>query len=348
MDYYQQSSERSSGETSQPVQNAEPKKLKRPVAKGPIIFFVVVLIGAGIWLWMRSSGTKPTEQPVVETPTIVQTQNTTATSTTENATTTNMSASSTAIDITTPNILASKEFQEKYEVRTDGVYYDGTLIKRADGATFEFIGGDYAKDAFTLYSRGAAIPGVNRQTFEYIGNNHAKDKNYIYYGLEIFSAEDSSTFEITADDYYKRGISFRVYLTSPEVDPQTVEHVGCFYTKDDSRVYFYGKTIIDADSATFAIVGGCYPKDVERVYLEGKPIINVDPNTFEYLGLEYTKDADHAYFYGSVITGADPATFEYVGDGYAKDALHVYSETDIIPNIDPTNCTKDDLNGCKI
>jgi hypothetical protein len=352
MDYYQHSSERSSEESSQAVQTSEPKKLKRPIAKGPLIFFVVVLVGAGLWLWMRNASTKPTEQPVVETSTSVPTQSTSASNTTINATTSTalMSATSTnatSTNVSSPKIPTPQEFQEKYEVRTDGVYYDGVLIKRAEAATFEFIGGDYAKDAFTIYSRGIAIPGANRQTFEYVGNGHAKDKNYIYNGFEIFSAEDPSSFEATTDDYYKRGVSFRVYLIPPAADPQTVEHVGCFYTKDDSAVYFYGKTIVDADPATFSIVGGCYPKDSEHVYLEGKPIPHADPNTFEYLGLEYTKDADHAYFYGDVISGADATTFEYVGGGYAKDTAHVYLETDIVPNVDPASCTIDSLSGCK-
>lgn len=309
MDYYQRPVEESSLST----QTSEPKKLKRTLPKGALIFFLVVIVGAGAWLWMRNSSTTPKEQPVVDTSVVVRTQAMSTTNTTGNATTTH----ATSTNITISNSTSTKELENKYEVKTDGVYYDGTLIKRADPVTFE-----------------------------YIGNGRAKDKTNIYNGLEIFSMENPKMFTPMKDDYYTEG-SFKVFLTFFDADPKTIEHINCFYTKDAKHVYFYGKTVADADPATFEMVGGCYAKDAAYVYLEGEALYKADPATFEYLGLEYTKDAKHVYFYGNIVSGADPETFIYVGGDYAKDITNVYVEGSVVVGADPASCTKKTLKWCE-
>lgn len=100
-----------------------------------------------------------------------------------------------------------------YEIKADGVYYRGDLIKSANLQTFKYVGGDYAKDSAHVY-RGEYVIDADPATFEYIGGNYTADKTKIYFLGKSIKDVDWETFEYVGDVYakdktivYKEGVS---------------------------------------------------------------------------------------------------------------------------------------------
>lgn len=73
-------------------------------------------------------------------------------------------------------VLGTDESKNKYAIAGTSVTYDGTIVKKADAATFKYIGGEYAADKHHAYYKGKILGdawGVGQ--FTYKGNGYATD-----------------------------------------------------------------------------------------------------------------------------------------------------------------------------
>lgn len=78
-------------------------------------------------------------------------------------------------------ILGTDEVSNKYMVTGENVAYNGKIIKKADAATFKYIGGEYAADKHHAYYKGRILGdawGVGQ--FTYKGNGYASDGVHWY------------------------------------------------------------------------------------------------------------------------------------------------------------------------
>ena len=95
------------------------------------------------------------------------------------------------------------------------------------------------------------------------------------------------------------------------------------YEIEGKTVYYDGKTVINADSATFVIIerDADYGKDKNHVYYAGKEIKGADPRYFDYISYGtteslYFKDKKKIYFSGKEIKDADFKSFRILGSNY--------------------------------
>lgn len=206
-------------------------------------------------------------------------------------------------------------------------YYNGEVIKGADGNTFEIIPGDerFARDKDRIYYLGEYIGAeiIDADTFVVLGGRYAKDKNFVYYfGNNIGEGSRLVLLEIVE-----------------RANPDTFEIVGR-YAKDKNHIFLYNGILHGVDLATFQDMGERNFKDKEHVYSSsGKVIEGVDIATIEDVpggaGF-YIKDKDHIFFSDysyqydyKIIEGVDLATFELLGRNpwmgeYAIDSHFVY------------------------
>ncbi|MFC1720957.1 DKNYY domain-containing protein [Patescibacteria group bacterium] len=85
-------------------------------------------------------------------------------------------------DVPTFRIIGNCNFADK-----NGVYItEGRKIVGADPNTFEFLGGNYSKDAYRAYWDYESIDGVDIGTFRFNGGKFAKDKNTVYYEGKVY------------------------------------------------------------------------------------------------------------------------------------------------------------------
>ncbi|MFA5831348.1 MAG: DKNYY domain-containing protein [Candidatus Paceibacterota bacterium] len=198
---------------------------------------------------------------------------------------------------TTPKTETSikKELSKEYEIKPNGVYYEGRLIDIADPQTFEVLNRFISKDKEQVY-------------YQYL--NEAS--NVIFLPLKN---ADPQTFEILSDWYAKD--KFKVYASLDystsilrDADPLTFVAVDGYYGKDKNNVYFYGIKIKEADPATFVGYGvknAQYAKDIKNAYYRNEIIQGVDLKTFKVIDGKFSKDIKHVYVWGEITGGADPS-----------------------------------------
>jgi len=201
------------------------------------------------------------------------------------------------------------------------VYFNTSIIKEADVATFEQVKGEdrIYKDKNAVYyvSSGKhcessihSCPGADLETFDILESNYyAKDKNHVYKGGEILENADPATFDISS--------WFSTYVKYEPIS-------GCYTMyKYSSNVYFNDDIIFEADASTFEAI----ERD-ERLYKDKNNVYSIfhgegctawlgiykgsDPDTFELLDFygKYAKDKNNVYFEGEILEGVNSATFE--------------------------------------
>ena len=111
---------------------------------------------------------------------------------------------------------APQELPSDYEIKADGVYYEGILIEETDPETFKYLNYHYAKDKNHVFYFRKLITEADSKTFEYLDYGYAKDKNNAYFESEIIADVDAETFEIVGQD-----------------------NSNVFYAKDKNHVYKY-------------------------------------------------------------------------------------------------------------
>lgn len=78
-------------------------------------------------------------------------------------------------------LLGIDDTKNKYAVKDGVVTYDGKPVKKADAATFQYVGGNYAADKHHAYYKGRIISdawGIGQ--FKYMGNGTATDGVHYY------------------------------------------------------------------------------------------------------------------------------------------------------------------------
>lgn len=229
------------------------------------------------------------------------------------------------------------------------IFYNGSLLKNADRASFEYIG-YYAKDINHVYVHEDKLEGADSETFEFLDKVNpylfAKDKNRLYFQGEIVENGDPASIQSIGYAYYKdKG---QVYFLNERPDFTLLEKIEdadsssfgviCMgYAKDAHHVYFGSKVIEYANPETFAVVwdeGGWnyYGKDTNSVYYYGKVLPGSDPKTFEFMKDwdHCAKDKNNIYRVGKIIENSDGDSFQYLNDGYTKDKNQIYYHCDKI------------------
>ena len=79
------------------------------------------------------------------------------------------------------------------------VYYNDTIVKDADPATFEVVNWQWEKDKNSYFAQGKPFPGIDSTTFQILDFDHAKDKNNVYYDDNIIEGADAKTFHVKSD-----------------------------------------------------------------------------------------------------------------------------------------------------
>lgn len=78
-------------------------------------------------------------------------------------------------------LLGTDDVANKYVVSNGTVTYDGRAVKKADAATFRYVGGDYAADRHHAYYKGRILGDAwGAGQFTYKGNGYASDGVHWY------------------------------------------------------------------------------------------------------------------------------------------------------------------------
>lgn len=117
------------------------------------------------------------------------------------------------------------------------------------------------------------------------------------------------------------------------------------YFKTETSVYLYGRIIPDALPDTFKAFeeDSTYAIDEQHVFYNGKIISEADSATFQPIKIEakeetfpvYWKDKKHVYIDGKILEDCDGATFTCISQGYGRDASKVYYRDKILPGANP-------------
>lgn len=172
------------------------------------------------------------------------------------------------------------------------------VIAGADAATFEELGGGYARDSRHVYLNGRVIARAMPATFRRMGGRYGRDAERVFLGEHVVRDADPRTFRVI-DRAREWGRDARdVYFgTTPVgvVDLATFEIVREHWARDSVHYYTdIGLTNhykVVCDRATFVIINRAYAKDKDRAYWGGKPIEDADLATFEPAGTNGVRDA---------------------------------------------------------
>lgn len=118
------------------------------------------------------------------------------------------------------------------------------------------------------------------------------------------------------------------------------------YAKDASSVFYMGRIIVDANSATFKLMEpehttflkvkhNGYMSDKRRVYSHGVALSS-DKESFRYLGDNIGIDINHVYLGGEIIKDADAKSYEYLGHSYGRDSNKVFIGDIVLEGANPS------------
>ena len=238
------------------------------------------------------------------------------------------------------------ELPEDYEIKADGVYYEGKLIKGADSETFMVLAdlfyinnsSGYAKDKNKVFYKENEIIRVDAKSFVLIQPSLSENKGLV---VETGMAQD---------------INNRYYLGRRVVERSIInklENLGDNYYKDEVNVYqdmryssglhslFIPVVLDQFDAESFEFVDFCWRMDGSGAYHES-----------------YIKDKNNVFCGEEKLEKADPPTFEVIGfleEGeqdagiyfFSKDKNNVYWGGTVVKGANPANCTAENLKGCE-
>lgn len=210
-----------------------------------------------------------------------------------------------------PNV----EFASSYASDGKNVYFNGGLIKDADGQTFEVLGFGRGKDARNVYSWYSIISD-DAPHYEKVQGGLWKDSKHVFNDDRIVSD-----------------------------DPESLKFIGTVDHRSyhsDSKGILAGEIRIDsADATTFKPLSHGYSADKSKVFLiettKVEIIEEADARTFQVLSEFYTKDASRVFWRGEKLTDANPGAFKIISEEHhcSCDDKHVYHQNKIIPNTNP-------------
>jgi len=198
--------------------------------------------------------------------------------------------------------------------------YSGNMkLQGADPSTFEVMNFTYAKDNSSVWTIGGRVIEADIETFEvcdsgknslgfsfrkldneqfiryeiFVPYGFAKDRNTVYYydfqgKTKIVKNAIAESFVSLNDSYfgYDEKAVFCGAKTIPKANPATWKKLqeNYFYSKDESRIYYFNRLIKEADAETFEVV--------VISNLTGTP-------------LQYAKDKNHYYTNDEICSKED-------------------------------------------
>ncbi len=205
------------------------------------------------------------------------------------------------------------EFAHLYATDGTRVYFEGKLIKGADGKSFQVFGYGLGKDTSHVFAFHSILSD-DPAHFIHVNGGLFKDSKHVYVGDRIVSDDPG---HLT----YLGSTNLRSYHA-------------------DGKGVFSGSIRIDAaDAKTFKPLAHNYSMDFETVFLidEGvlKTLEGADPTTFEVLSSYYAKDAHHVFWRYHQLPAADPASFEIISEEHHKsrDSRRVYEREKVITEV---------------
>jgi DKNYY family len=180
-----------------------------------------------------------------------------------------------------------------YSVRGGKVYYTWGLPARttevagADAASFQDLGGVFARDRSKVYVSGEELAGADASSFEVLERGFAKDRSHVWLGSQPIS-NDPAHFELLPGEL----------------------------AKDSTAVYCHDGRVLSNDAAHFVRVSATdnilgYTKDSQTAYYYCSAIPGADPSSFRVLNenMHCAADQQNAYHGSTVIQNADPSHF---------------------------------------
>lgn len=176
----------------------------------------------------------------------------------------------------------------------------------------------------------------------------ASDKNKVYFEGETIRNAEPATLALLTGNYSKDGDSvFYATTTLDGADPLTFNvHASTRYGMDANSVFFFGKKIIGADTASFVLINNDsrpyeyrdFAKDKTRVYYQGEVVEGLNPNVFSQGGIVSGKvvanqggnnpvvlQGNYLIWKNGLLRIDDPSTLKYIGVGIFRDSHKLYS-----------------------
>ncbi len=130
-----------------------------------------------------------------------------------------------------------------YVTKFDGVYYKEMKIDEVDSATFQALGGFYAKDKNNVYDHGHKLEGIDPESFQVLDDNsYFKDKNNVFY------------YNDTPEEPVKL----------ENADPETFEVLDGyeFYSRDKKHCYKDGEIVDNSECDVVSLYYNIYIKEI--------------------------------------------------------------------------------------
>lgn len=153
------------------------------------------------------------------------------------------------------NFLHNYTFSQKYDIETDGVYFQNKKIEGANPSQFIAFDLDVGKDSMNVYCRGRAVPDINVSTFRKIGYSRIYgDTNYVYIiGKRVFPPSNELKFVegidrasfVNVGEHYKDKYNFYIsnhkypYLLKAEI-PKNIDLENLTYNPRKRRYISMG------------------------------------------------------------------------------------------------------------
>ncbi len=132
-------------------------------------------------------------------------------------------------------------------------YYRETPIKDSDGASFEALRENDAKDRAHVYycdtsrdskkywsikrKRIVKVSQADPATYRLIGSDFARDKASVFYSGQLFNVEDVESFAVLDYGFTKDRVrAYHILVEIPHSDGATFVALNMNYAKDKSRV----------------------------------------------------------------------------------------------------------------
>ncbi|MEZ0472777.1 DKNYY domain-containing protein [Luteimonas salinilitoris] len=198
-----------------------------------------------------------------------------------------------------------------------------SVIKGADPATFESLRGIYARDAKQAYAHGLALKAADAAAFRALADNLAVDGRRIYLDksperLDLRGYDLDRLRGAPLDDGYWYPRAWFL-----EYDGKLLHR---FYDSDAGRVRL--GEVEGADSASFVFLSRTYQRDARRIYCGFRPLREISGEaSVRAVGDDALVVDDVVYWRDNVLEGADAATFAVVDrDNRYRDAHWLYDE----------------------
>lgn len=226
-----------------------------------------------------------------------------------------------------------------YSRSDKAVYYLGRVLTRGEDLNpvspqfFTALGGDYAKDNEGYFYKNRELDEVIGE-LRPLGEGYSTDAVRVYFQYSPLSLYDSSKitpkvvagFLVLGDRVFARTRGVKL---NGEID-EFFKPLGDGYAIINDSVFYnmWGK-IAEADQDSFQVLDHGYAKDDTHLYFQGRSIPSSAPTSLIFLGGGFAKTNDLVLYDGRVIDGAQAASFTLiatpaVGEAIGKDDVSVY------------------------